>query len=495
MSRPSLGTPRVRAHRAAIAIAAMVCGAPAGAAADTLVTVAGTGTAGSLGDGSMAAAAQLNGPRGLARLGDGSILVADTVDNRIRRIAPDGTITTVAGTGTPAAWATAARRSSPSSTARVTSPSRPTASPTSSPTPAATASAASTPPATITTVAGSGTAGFAGDGGSATLASLNGPSGVAVTPTGGLLIADTTNNRIRPWSAPTSSPRSRATARPPRPATAAPRTSPRSTCPRTSPSRPAAAYLIADTAGNRIRRVDAGGTITTVAGTGTACAATTSLCGDYGPAVLAQLNAPRVRRRRRRRHRLPRRRHHATTASAASAADGTITTLVGSGTACALSTSLCGDAGPGRDWRRSTRRAASSSFPTASRWWPTRARTDCAPASPTASSRTAGPRRPRRRHRPDRTRRPAGTPGASGGGRDERDARRQLAVAFASTKLTARAARATKLRIVLTSTAVVRPACRPLAAEPSSTRAARVPRRRSQAVCSARPHARRHATR
>jgi hypothetical protein len=38
--------------------------------------------------------------------------------------------------------------------------------------------------------------------------------------------------------------------------------------------------------------VDAGGVITTVAGTGTACAATTSLCGDFGPAGLAQLNAP-----------------------------------------------------------------------------------------------------------------------------------------------------------------------------------------------------------
>jgi hypothetical protein len=53
------------------------------------------------------------------------------------------------------------------------------------------------------------------------------------------------------------------------------------------------AYLIADTAGNRIRRVDAGGTITPVAGSGTACATATALCGDAGPAALASVNAPR----------------------------------------------------------------------------------------------------------------------------------------------------------------------------------------------------------
>src|SRR5688572_7337866 len=97
-----LGSPQHR-RRAAIRTGAMlvvvVLAAPAVADADTLLTTAGTGVAGSAGDGSMAAAAQLNGPRGLAQLGDGSVLVADTVGNRIRRIAPDGLITTVAGSG------------------------------------------------------------------------------------------------------------------------------------------------------------------------------------------------------------------------------------------------------------------------------------------------------------------------------------------------------------------------------------------------------------
>src|SRR5581483_3654137 len=50
---------------------------------------------------------------------------------------------------------------------------------------------------TITTVAGNGVAAFAGDGGAATSASLNGNFGVAVDTSGNLFIADSMNNRIR----------------------------------------------------------------------------------------------------------------------------------------------------------------------------------------------------------------------------------------------------------------------------------------------------------
>jgi hypothetical protein len=53
------------------------------------------------------------------------------------------------------------------------------------------------PAGTITTVAGNGTAGAGGDGGPGTAAELNGPEGVAVTADGGLLIADTFNHRVR----------------------------------------------------------------------------------------------------------------------------------------------------------------------------------------------------------------------------------------------------------------------------------------------------------
>jgi hypothetical protein len=53
-------------------------------------------------------------------------------------------------------------------------------------------------------------------------------------------------------------------------------------------------FLISDTGANRVRRVSATGTLTTVAGSGTACATATALCGDAGPAALASLNAPRA---------------------------------------------------------------------------------------------------------------------------------------------------------------------------------------------------------
>ena len=62
--------------------------------------VAGTGKAGFAGDGGPAVSAQLSEPRAVAVQADGGYLVADSANNRIRRIAPDGTIATVAGTGT-----------------------------------------------------------------------------------------------------------------------------------------------------------------------------------------------------------------------------------------------------------------------------------------------------------------------------------------------------------------------------------------------------------
>lgn len=62
-------------------------------------TVAGTGTAGSNGDGGPAAQAQLNGPSALSLLPDGTLLVADMGNNKVRAIAKDGIIRTVAGSG------------------------------------------------------------------------------------------------------------------------------------------------------------------------------------------------------------------------------------------------------------------------------------------------------------------------------------------------------------------------------------------------------------
>src|SRR6185503_13563885 len=62
-------------------------------------TIAGTGVPGFSGDGGPAASARINDPYGIVRGPDGALWFCEHNGHRIRRIAPDGTITTVAGTG------------------------------------------------------------------------------------------------------------------------------------------------------------------------------------------------------------------------------------------------------------------------------------------------------------------------------------------------------------------------------------------------------------
>ena len=145
-------------------------------------------------------------------------------------------------------------------------------------------------PATITTVAGTGVAGFSGDNMAATLAQLSSPGDVAVDLAGNLWIADVSNHRIRRVDAVTGTITTVAgtvgfgfngdnIA-----ATAAQLSGPRSVAVDLAGN-----LWIADQNNDRIRRVDAvTGTITTVAGTGVA-----GSLGDNGPATLAQLSSPR----------------------------------------------------------------------------------------------------------------------------------------------------------------------------------------------------------
>jgi sugar lactone lactonase YvrE len=65
----------------------------------SVTTIAGTGVAGFSGDGGPATAAQLNGPSAVAIASDGTIYIADSGNNRVRKVAPGGTISTIAGTG------------------------------------------------------------------------------------------------------------------------------------------------------------------------------------------------------------------------------------------------------------------------------------------------------------------------------------------------------------------------------------------------------------
>jgi hypothetical protein len=166
--------------------------------AQNISTIAGTGTAGYNGDGIAATAAQFNGVQGLAFDGAGNLYVADISNNRIRKITiSTGLISTIAGTGTggyngDGILATAAQINIPSALAfdnngdlyftdRSNSRIR----------------KITTSTGIISTVAGTGTGGYNGDGILATAAQLNNPNEVSFDASGNLYIADWLNNRVR----------------------------------------------------------------------------------------------------------------------------------------------------------------------------------------------------------------------------------------------------------------------------------------------------------
>ena len=161
-------------------------------------TVAGTPLVpGSLGDGGLATLAQLNLPEALAFDQEGDLLIADSGNNEIRKVdATTGVITTIAGDRSANYLGEGLQAKQ---------------SPLYNPTGVAVGADDSVYIAdfgnqrvrriasdgTLNTVAGNGTQGFAGDGGSAKSAELNLPAGVALDPAGNLYIADSGNNRVR----------------------------------------------------------------------------------------------------------------------------------------------------------------------------------------------------------------------------------------------------------------------------------------------------------
>ena len=170
--------------------------------AGKITTVAGNGTAGFSGDGGPATAAELHGPFGVVLDSAGNLYIQDTLNARIRKVDATGTITTIAGNGTfgysgDGGPATAAELNQ-NQGARFDAAGNLYV-----PDCGNGALRKIDTAGIITTIAGNGTDGFSGDGGLATSAQLNCPSGVVIDAAGDLFIADYLNNRIRKIDAAT----------------------------------------------------------------------------------------------------------------------------------------------------------------------------------------------------------------------------------------------------------------------------------------------------
>jgi hypothetical protein len=167
----------------------------------TITTVAGTGAEGFSGDGGPATAARMGYPDSVSATADGGFLISDYEFNRVRRVSPTGTITTVAGSGGLGEGGFSGD-GGPATQARFDTISDAVETPDGG---VLISDGGNerirrvSPTGMVTTVAGSVgyPGGFSGDGGLATLAALRGPSGLAVTASGGVLIADTSNDRVR----------------------------------------------------------------------------------------------------------------------------------------------------------------------------------------------------------------------------------------------------------------------------------------------------------
>ena len=206
------------------------------AASGDIRTVAGNGTPGFAGDNGPATSAEISGPRGVSALPNGSYLIADSDNDRIRRVGTDGKITTVAGKDNP-------------------------------------------------------TNQFGGDGGPATAAFLNGPRGVEPLPGGGFLIADSFNNRVRRVGTDGKITTVAGTGSATSSGDGGQATSAGIGDPRDVSALPGGGFLIAQHFGCVVRRVDAAGKITTVAGVAPDPNVHCGTSGDNGPATSAQLGS------------------------------------------------------------------------------------------------------------------------------------------------------------------------------------------------------------
>ncbi len=200
--------------------------------AGKITIIAGNKQKGFDGDGGPATEAKLNWPEDIAVDPFGNIYITDTNNNRIRKVDPNGIITTIAGKDQR---------------------------------------------------------GYGGDGEAATQASLAGPRGVAVDPRGNIYIADTDNNRIRRVDPSGIITTIAGTGMAGFEGDGGPATQARVAWPRGMAFDQSGNLYIADEGNYRIRKIDTGGIISTVAGNGQRA----NDDGDGGPATQATIHDPR----------------------------------------------------------------------------------------------------------------------------------------------------------------------------------------------------------
>lgn len=254
--------------------------------AGIITTVAGTGEQGFSGDGGTATSALLDSPAGVALDAGNNIYIADTHNNRIRRVAASsGVITTIAGTGTAGfsgdgGTATAAELDYPTAIA-VDSRGNVFVADTNN------FRIREISGGKISTIAGDGSQTFSGDGGLATAAGLDSPNGIAVDRASNLYIADTHNQSVRMVAAATGIITTMAgtgfrTFNGDGTATSSALARPRGVAVDST-----GAVYVADSDNERIRKIS-GTTIATVAGDGTE-----GFSGDKGASTSASIDTPR----------------------------------------------------------------------------------------------------------------------------------------------------------------------------------------------------------
>ncbi|MBI4868374.1 MAG: hypothetical protein HY816_15620 [Candidatus Wallbacteria bacterium] len=249
-----------------------------------LATVAGDGGFDFAGDGLPAAQSSIGRPLAVAALPDGSYLIADRRNHRVRRVAPDGTISTLAGAGTGGGTSLAAARFSRITALAVDGGNRLLIAD------GGWVLRSAFPAGTTTRVAGDGRGGYSGDGAGATAARIRPAAGLALDAAGNLFLSDDEAHVVRRVDALTG----RITTVAGTPATTAftgdggPANAAGLFRPRGLATDSRGNLFIADSGHHAVRVVDRFGVIFTLANV----SGTAGSGGDGGDARNARLNAP-----------------------------------------------------------------------------------------------------------------------------------------------------------------------------------------------------------